>query len=102
MIRAGLIVGGSSDSYIMPLDPLKGMRAALNHHLPEMRVDFDTAVRMWSHNAAYLAHQEAERGSIEPGCQADLTIVDGTRELAADAAVAYTLKGGRVVYAAGG
>ena len=101
MLDNGLRIAGSSDSYITPLDPLGGMRAAMNHHNPEMRVGFDKAVALYSSDAAYLAHQEHERGRIAPGCQADLTIVDGDRELQPAARIADTVKLGRVVYTAG-
>lgn len=98
MIESGLRIAGGSDSYITPLDPLGGIRAALNHHNEALRVDFETAVGLFSHDAAYLAHQEGTRGRIAAGYQADLTIVNGDRTLAEDAAVALTIKGGRVVY----
>jgi len=98
MIRAGLLVGGSSDSYITPLDPLSGIRAAMNHHNPMHQVDFDTAVRLFSEDAAYLAHQELSRGRIAEEYLADFTVVDGDRELNADARVTLTIKQGKVVY----
>ena len=97
MLRAGLPVGGSSDSYITPLDPLGGIRAAMQHHNPAHRVDFDTAVELFTWRAAWLAHQEGDRGRIAPGYQADFTVVDGDRSLDG-ASVAATVKGGKVVY----
>jgi len=98
MIAEGLQVAGSSDSYITPLDPLYGIRAAMQHHSPQQRVDFDTAVRLFSEQGAAMAHQEKTRGRIAAGYQADFTVVRGDRTLA-DAAVAMTIKGGAVVYA---
>ena len=100
MIAAGLRVAGSSDCYITPLDPLGGIRAALRHHNPAHRVDFDTAVRLFSADAAYLAHQEGARGRIAVGQQADFTVVRGDRTLAEDAAVALTIKNGSIIYQA--
>jgi predicted amidohydrolase YtcJ len=97
MLEAGLMVAGSSDSYITPIDPLNGIRAALNHHNPDQRVDFETAVRLFSDNAAYLAHQEQERGRIAKGYQADFTVVDGDRTLE-DASIAMTIKEGNIVW----
>jgi predicted amidohydrolase YtcJ len=99
MLRAGLPVGGSSDSYITPLDPLGGIRAAMHHHNPEQRVGFDTAVELFTWRAAWLAHQEHERGRLAPGYQADFTVVDGDRSLDG-AAVAATVKAGRIVWPA--
>jgi predicted amidohydrolase YtcJ len=99
MISAGLQVAGSSDSYITPLDPLFGLRAALQHHNPAQRVDFDTAVRLFSEQGAAMAREEGWRGRIAPGYQADFTVLDGDRTLE-QAAVALTVKGGRVVHEA--
>jgi predicted amidohydrolase YtcJ len=97
-LAAGMRIAGSSDSYITPLDPLGGIRAAMNHHNPAMRVDFDAAVRLFSEDAAYLAGQEQERGRIAEGFPADLTVVNGNRDMAADAQVAMTIKNGVAVY----
>ena len=97
----GLKIAGSSDSYITPLDPLGGIRAAMNHHNPEMRLDFDRAVKLFSADAAYLARQEDTRGRIATGCQADFTVVAGDRTLADTATVRATVKLGAVVYQAG-
>jgi len=99
MISCGLRVAGSSDSYITPLDPLSGIRAAMNHHNPSQRVSFDTAVRLFTEDAAYLAHEEDIRGRIATGYLADLTVVMGDRTLDG-AKVAMTIKEGRAVYVA--
>ncbi len=99
MHRCGLRIGGSSDSYITPLDPLGGMQAAMNHHNPRHRVDFDTAVRMFSCDGAWLGHSEAERGSIATGQAASFSVVRGDRSLA-DAAISATIHRGKVVYSA--
>ena len=97
-VRSGFRIAGSSDAYITPLDPLGGIRAAMYHHNPELRVDFDTAVRLFSEDAAYLAHQEESRGQIAPSYLADFTVVDGSRMMT-EASVWATVKGGKVVYA---
>jgi hypothetical protein len=97
MLRVGLHIAGSSDSYITPLDPLGGMRAAMHHHNPAQRVDFDTALRLFTADAAFLAHQEGEVGRIAEGYCADLTVVRGGRDLVG-ATVALTVLGGAVVY----
>lgn len=99
MLASGLRIAGSSDSYITPLDPLGGMRAAMQHHNPAERVDFETAVRLFSSNAAYLAHAEGICGSIAPGYQADFTIIYGDRSLET-ASVAQTIKSGHCLYQA--
>jgi predicted amidohydrolase YtcJ len=96
-VRSGFRIAGSSDAYITPLDPLGGIRAAMYHHNPELRVDFDTAVRLFTEDAAYLAHHEESRGMIANGYQADFTVVEGDRAMK-EATVWKTRKGGAVVY----
>lgn len=96
-VRSGFRIAGSSDAYITPLDPLGGIRAAMYHHNPELRVDFDTAVRLFTEDAAYLAHHEDSRGMIANGYQADFTVVDGDREMK-DAKVSTTIKEGAIVF----
>jgi predicted amidohydrolase YtcJ len=100
MLAAGLRVAGSSDCYITPLDPLGGIRAAMRHRNPAHRVDFDTAVRLFSADAAYLAHREQTRGRIAVGQQADFTVVKGDCALSEEASVALTIKSGDIVYQA--
>lgn len=97
MLRAGLRIAGSSDSYITPLDPLGGIRAAITHHNPEHRIDLDTAVKLFTSDAAYLAHQEQSRGTIAEGLGADFTVIKG--ELSRDkAAIVYTIAGAQISY----
>jgi predicted amidohydrolase YtcJ len=97
MIAAGLKVAGSSDSYITPLDPLGGIQAAINHHNPDQRVAWDVAVRMFSEQAAYLAHNEECCGRIAAGLAADLTVVSigGASQ---QGKVLFTVIEGRIVY----
>ena len=93
----GMRVSGGSDAYITPLDPLGGMRAAMYHHNEAERVDFDAAVRLFSEDAAYLCHDEGNRGRIAAGQYANFTIVSGDRTLR-DATVAATVWRGKQVY----
>lgn len=97
MHNCGLRVGGSSDSYITPLDPLGGMRAAMQHHNPRHRVNFDTAVKMFTSTGAWLGHSEQDRGSIAAGQAASFSVVNGDRTLEA-ASIAATIHLGRIVH----
>jgi predicted amidohydrolase YtcJ len=105
MLRTGLPVAGSSDSYITPLDPLGGIRAAMQHHNPAHRVDFNTAVELFTWRAAWLSHEDDRQGRIAPGYQADFTVVsdadaDRGPSCLDAASVHSTIKLGRVVYSA--
>ncbi|MGH9197555.1 MAG: amidohydrolase, partial [Acidimicrobiia bacterium] len=77
MTRLGLTLAGGSDSPVTPLDPFMGIRAAMTHHRPDFAVPFDEALRMFTIWAAAGAHEEGERGSIEPGKRADFCVVSG-------------------------
>lgn len=86
MLQQGLLVAGGSDSTVTPLDPFQGMAAAIGHSNPKYRVSNIDAMRMFTTWAAEAGHQESERGSIEPGKRADLTLVSED-PLRADAAM---------------
>lgn len=76
MVDAGLVVAGGSDSTVTPLDPFLGMSAAMGHSDESQRVDFQTALAMFSRHAAIAGHQQAERGSLSAGKMADLCVVE--------------------------
>lgn len=97
MIEAGLIVAGSSDSYITPIDPLGGIRAAMNHHNEQQRVSVDSAIKLFSEHAAYLAGEEAFRGRIVPGYSGDLTVLSADPR-SETAVPVTTIVAGNVVY----
>jgi hypothetical protein len=40
-------------------------------------VDLDNALRMYTINAAYAAHEEAIKGSVEVGKLADIVVLNG-------------------------
>jgi predicted amidohydrolase YtcJ len=76
VIRAGVTVSGGSDSPVTPMDCFVGIDACVNAYNPDRRVSLDEALKLYTVNAAYAAHQEDIKGSIEVGKQADLIIID--------------------------
>jgi predicted amidohydrolase YtcJ len=76
VMRAGIVTIGGSDSPVTPIDCFVGINAAVNAHNPERRVSLDDALKMYTVNAAYAERRENEKGSIEAGKYADLTILD--------------------------
>lgn len=98
-LREGMLIAAGSDSYITPLDPLLGIRAALQHHNPQYSVDRDEAIRLFSEHGAFLAHAESSRGRLAAGYSADITIVDGD-PADESARVRATIYEGRVVHLA--
>jgi predicted amidohydrolase YtcJ len=96
-------------------DPLKGIYAAVTRQtlegqpaegwFAEERVDVETALRAYTVNNAWVAGEEAIKGSITVGKLADIVVVDRDPfqvEAAAlkDLKVLLTIVGGKVVYEA--
>ena len=112
--RAGVRFGLHSDTPVTPVPPLEGIWCAVARRTrdgeplgPEQAVDVTTALRAYTIDAAYLAGEEADKGSLEPGKLADLAVLtaDPTTVDAArlrDITVAATVVGGTVVHDQGG
>jgi predicted amidohydrolase YtcJ len=94
-------------------DPLTGMYAAVTRQtldgnppegwFPEERVDLESALRAYTVNNAWVAGEEAVKGSLEPGKLADLVVIDRDifgvpPEELKDADVLLTIVGGRIVF----
>lgn len=114
MLDRGLHVIAGSDAPVELGDPRIEFYAAINRARldgsrdegwhPEFAVSREDALRMLTLWPAYGAFQEHERGSIEVGKQADLTIFDTdfmTAEPAdiLNAETVMTIVGGKVMYA---
>ena len=111
MIDAGLTVAAGSDNPCAPLDPLIGIRAAVNRVArrtgetvyPEEAVTPMEALRMYTINSAVALRRETEVGSIEVGKRADLVVLghDPTRanpDFITDIAVERTYVDGKCLY----
>ncbi|NIO71272.1 MAG: amidohydrolase family protein, partial [Anaerolineae bacterium] len=103
LMRPGLLVAGGSDSTVTPLGPLIGVHAAVNHSNPAERVSVEEGLQLYTINAARIAFQEADRGSLEVGKLGDLVVLaDDPRTVApaaiADIPVEMTVVGGEIVY----
>lgn len=103
---AGLMLGSGSDSTVTPLDPRIAIHALLNHSRPEQRLDLTTALRMSTINNAFLAFEERDKGTLEVGKLADLTVLAADpytvdpAELK-DIPIRATIVGGEVVWSEG-
>ena len=75
ILDAGIVIAGGSDTNVTPSIPLLGIHAAVNHPNPEQRVTPMEALRMFTHDAAYGAFGEGERGSITPGKEANFVVL---------------------------
>lgn len=75
MLRRGIVMTGGSDAPCTLPDPLAGIAAACNHYVPEERLSFPEALSLFTRNAARGTFDDAERGSLEVGKIADLTVL---------------------------
>lgn len=109
----GAVVASSTDSPVTPYLPFTTLWASIARRTEVrgtqmgegQRVTREEAVRMYTVNGAYLALQEKERGSIEPGKLADMIVVDRDvltcpEESIRDTKVLRTILGGKTVYEA--
>ncbi len=69
MLDTGLRVAFSSDG--MPYGPLYGLKGALEHPVPEERLDLATALDLYLRSGAYFSFEEHEKGDLQPGYLAD-------------------------------
>lgn len=110
----GLTVVGSSDSPVEPLDPWTGILAAtdrgrhagveISSLTAKEAIDIVQAVCMYTVNAGQASAEGGLLGTLEQGAFADAVFMDGEldAETAKFPAIAGTMVGGRIVYAADG
>jgi predicted amidohydrolase YtcJ len=105
-----------SDWTVAPLNPMLGLYAAVtratldgknpNGWFPEQKLTLKEAIEAYTMGSAYAEFREKEKGSLAPGKLADVVILDSdlfsiAPEKIKDAAVRYTVVGGKIVYEAG-
>jgi len=110
LLNSGLIVAGSSDSPIVPDNPLVGIYAAVTRRaesgqqlLPHECISASQALAMYTINAAYASFEEGIKGSITPGKLADIVVlsndpIKSPPEQIKDIKVEMTIIGGNVVW----
>jgi len=82
MLKAGMMLGGSSDCPVCNLDPRLGLQGAVERRTPSGEtlgaaesLTMDEAIRLYTQGAAYLSFDEHRNGTIEPGKRADFTVM---------------------------
>ncbi|MFC2020541.1 amidohydrolase [Chloroflexota bacterium] len=110
LLDGGLVVAASSDSPVVPDDPLVGIYAAVSRRaetgqqlLPGESISAGQALAMYTINAAYASFEEEIKGSIIRGKLADMVLLsdDPTQtppEQIKDIRVEMTIIGGEVVW----
>jgi hypothetical protein len=110
LLNSGLIVAGSSDSPVVPDNPLVGIYAAVSRQaesgqqlLPEECISVSQALAMYTINAAYASFEEGIKGSLAQGKLADMVVLsddltESPREGIKDIRAEMTIIGGEVVW----
>jgi len=111
-LSSGLVVAGSSDSPVVPDNPLVGICAAVTRQaesgqylLQEERVSVREALSMYTINAAYASFEEDIKGSITQGKLADMVVLSSDLlktppEKIKDIHVEMTIIGGELAWEA--
>jgi predicted amidohydrolase YtcJ len=99
-LRTGVFFGSDG----MPVSPLYGIRSAVHHPVKRERLDPEEALALYT-AAATEVFPDRDTGRIEPGAEADLTVLPGGIEVLTGAApddgpdeVAITVRAGRIVH----
>ena len=113
LLDGGATLAFGSDWPVAPLDALLGIYAATtrrtldgknpNGWIPEQRITVAQAVHAYTLGSAFAEHQEAMKGSIEPGKLADLVVLTDDifaipPEAIEKTRVDMTIFDGRVIY----
>ncbi|UCG42158.1 MAG: amidohydrolase family protein [candidate division WOR-3 bacterium] len=98
LLDAGVVLAGGSDAPITPIDPLAGIRSAVNHPNPDQRISGTQAFAMFTTAAAFSLGLETSCGRVEPGYDADLAVLSADPRTGADCRVLATFRGGRRVF----
>ncbi|MDO8666873.1 MAG: amidohydrolase [Gemmatimonadales bacterium] len=113
LLETGAHLAFGSDWTVAPLDPIKGLYAAVtrrtlddrnpNGWIPEQKIALDEALRAYTVGVARAGFQDDRVGALRPGMLADLALLDRdlfkiAPETIDQAQVRATVVGGRVVY----
>jgi hypothetical protein len=109
-LRRGLVVGMHNDSPFTPMEPLVQVSVAVTRRSktgdvlgPEQGISVDQALRAVTLGNAYLAHEEAIKGSLVEGKLGDVVVLEADPyrvkpEEIKDIPVAMTIVAGKVAH----
>jgi predicted amidohydrolase YtcJ len=116
LLKSGAVICGGSDAPVERGEPMIEFYAAVTRKSikgesadgwhPEQALTREQALKMFTLSPAYAAFEEKDRGSIEPGKLADLTILSADIMKIPEPEIlkttcAMTVIGGEIVYEAG-
>ena len=113
LLKNGVVIAGGSDSPgYWPVDPLRDISACVSRRMrwgevlvPEERLTVDEALAMHTTTAAFAGFEENQKGTLEVGKLADITVLAEDPYLVAgekikDINVEMTFVGGEIKYQA--
>lgn len=102
ILKYGGLICGGSDSPVTPMNPIDGINACVNNPNPERNISLTDALKIFTFNSAWAAHEEKTRGSIEVGKIADLVILSKNIyeniDQISSICIANTIANGKIVY----
>jgi predicted amidohydrolase YtcJ len=98
LLDSGVRLAGGSDAPITPIDPVAGIRAAIERPNSGQAVAGEEAMAMFTSIAAFALNQERACGSIEIGKDADITVLTSDPRTDADCRVVATFRSGTCTY----
>jgi predicted amidohydrolase YtcJ len=110
LLDAGIILGGGTDSPVVPYDPFLSLwwmvtRGTVTAGVlgPNQKITREEALRLYTVGSAYFTFEEKTKGSIEPGKLADLVVLDRDILTCPEDDIRYirpvnTMVGGRFVH----
>jgi predicted amidohydrolase YtcJ len=113
LLDSGLVVAGSSDSPVVPNNPLHGIYAAVTRQTESGQllnskevVSIRQALEMYTCNAAYASFEENVKGTLSPGYLADIIMLSENPLISPpqqlkDISIDMTLIGGQIVWESG-
>jgi predicted amidohydrolase YtcJ len=112
LLKTGAIVANGTDAPVEDVDPIPSYYASVSRKLPggkvfyaDQRMSRMEALKSYTLDAAYAAFEEENRGSLQPGKYADITVLSKDilkvpEDEIPTATVSYTIVGGKVRYSA--
>jgi predicted amidohydrolase YtcJ len=110
LMKSGAVVANGTDAPVEDVDPIPNFYASVSRKLkdgsvfyPDQRMSRMEALKSYTINGAYAAFEEGNRGSLEIGKYADITVLSkDILQVPGDqipsAKVTYTIVGGKVLY----
>jgi hypothetical protein len=98
LLDSSVRLAGGSDAPITPIDPVAGVRAAIERPNPGEAITGEEALAMFTSTAAFALNLESTRGSIEIGKDADFTVLTSDPRTTAGCRVVATFRGGKFTY----